>query len=252
MLRLLDKRLLALAGVAGLLLWGPAANAQTISLGYQENNTLPLSLTTTPTPLASGAVSSIPVAGSSSAGNFTTIYANALAQVGPTGFLDSYTINTVSSAGGYLDVYVTLTSVSGSASAIFTPTMTVNQSSGSYTITALGFYDGSNLAYGRAHSLGTSGANTTQNDAATAAFIPPTTSLNTTSLFSVTEVYQIVMASGGTTNSTIDISWVESPTQIPGTPLPAALPLFGSVLGGGLLFGRLRNRRKAKAQLAAV
>jgi len=33
---------------------------------------------------------------------------------------------------------------------------------------------------------------------------------------------------------------------IPGpTPLPAALPLFGTVLGGGLLFGRLRKRRKA-------
>lgn len=31
------------------------------------------------------------------------------------------------------------------------------------------------------------------------------------------------------------------------TPIPAALPLFGSVLGGGFLFGRLRKRRQAKA-----
>ena len=31
------------------------------------------------------------------------------------------------------------------------------------------------------------------------------------------------------------------------TPLPAALPLFGSVIGGGFLFRRLRNRRRAGA-----
>ena len=29
------------------------------------------------------------------------------------------------------------------------------------------------------------------------------------------------------------------------TPIPAALPLFGSVLGGGLLFRRLRKRAKS-------
>ena len=29
------------------------------------------------------------------------------------------------------------------------------------------------------------------------------------------------------------------------TPIPGALPLFGSVLGGGLLFRRLRNRAKS-------
>jgi hypothetical protein len=36
------------------------------------------------------------------------------------------------------------------------------------------------------------------------------------------------------------------------TPLRAALPLFGSVLGGGLLFRRLRNRRQAGAKGAVV
>jgi hypothetical protein len=36
------------------------------------------------------------------------------------------------------------------------------------------------------------------------------------------------------------------------TPLPAALPLFGSVLGGGLLFRRLRNRRQAGAKGAVA
>ena len=47
------------------------------------------------------------------------------------------------------------------------------------------------------------------------------------------------------------VNW--SATELAGTtPLPAALPMLGSVLGGGFLFGRLRNRRKAKAQLAAV
>ncbi len=30
-----------------------------------------------------------------------------------------------------------------------------------------------------------------------------------------------------------------------GTPIPGALPLFGSVLGGGLLFRRLRKRAKS-------
>jgi len=32
------------------------------------------------------------------------------------------------------------------------------------------------------------------------------------------------------------------------TPIPAALPLFGSVLGGGFLFRNLRNRRKGAAR----
>jgi hypothetical protein len=36
------------------------------------------------------------------------------------------------------------------------------------------------------------------------------------------------------------------------TPIPGALPLFGSVLGGGFLFRKLRKRRQAKAQLATV
>jgi hypothetical protein len=36
------------------------------------------------------------------------------------------------------------------------------------------------------------------------------------------------------------------------TPIPGALPLFGSVLGGGFLFRKLRKRRQAKAQIAAV
>jgi len=39
-------------------------------------------------------------------------------------------------------------------------------------------------------------------------------------------------------------------SELPGetnTPIPGALPLFASVLGGGFLFRRLRNRRLAKA-----
>ena len=36
------------------------------------------------------------------------------------------------------------------------------------------------------------------------------------------------------------------------TPIPASLPLFGSVLGGGYLFGRARKRRQAAAKAAAV
>jgi len=35
------------------------------------------------------------------------------------------------------------------------------------------------------------------------------------------------------------------------TPIPAALPLFGSVLGGGFMFGKLRKRRKNGAAVAA-
>jgi hypothetical protein len=36
------------------------------------------------------------------------------------------------------------------------------------------------------------------------------------------------------------------------TPLPGALPLFGSILGGGYLFRRLRNRRQAGAKGAVA
>jgi len=38
-------------------------------------------------------------------------------------------------------------------------------------------------------------------------------------------------------------------TPFENTPIPGALPLFASVLGGGFLFRRLRNRRQAKAAI---
>jgi hypothetical protein len=49
-------------------------------------------------------------------------------------------------------------------------------------------------------------------------------------------------------------AFVSATGQIPpeATPIPAALPLFGSVLGGGFLFGRFRKRRQGGAPVAAV
>ena len=44
-----------------------------------------------------------------------------------------------------------------------------------------------------------------------------------------------------------DFTLVAFIQEVDTTPIPGALPLFASVLGGGFLFRRLRNRRQAKA-----
>jgi hypothetical protein len=56
----------------------------------------------------------------------------------------------------------------------------------------------------------------------------------------------IVLVSTGNSFELDNLAWGSAGSQgAPGqTPLPAALPLFGSVLGGGLMIRRLRKRAK--------
>ena len=59
-------------------------------------------------------------------------------------------------------------------------------------------------------------------------------------LFSATIVFDIIGTSNNGGDITGTLATVHAP---PGVPLPAALPLFGSVLGGGLLVRKLRRRK---------
>ena len=65
---------------------------------------------------------------------------------------------------------------------------------------------------------------------------------------SVTDIVVIGLNDTGFADDNHDdftlVAFIQEPTT---TPIPGALPLFASVLGGGFLFRRLRNRRQAKA-----
>jgi hypothetical protein len=56
-----------------------------------------------------------------------------------------------------------------------------------------------------------------------------------------------LVTTGGTTANPAAFGPALDNISISETPLPAALPLFGSVLGGFSLFGWLRRRRAAHA-----
>jgi hypothetical protein len=252
MIRLFCQRLLPAAAMAVGLVWGVAANATTISIGYSESDSSTPTLGSGITTMGTSSGTSLAETGS--AGNFSTIEATVNETTAPGGgFLDSYSFDTTSGGAGNLFLYVTLSGISGQNSATFTPTFTVNSSStgASYQISGVAYYDGANAVYGLGTSLGsTTAPSTTPNDP-NSAFSPTSTSLNTADPFSLTEVFEISMGGSGTTNSTFDIQYATSNTSLT-TPLPAALPLFGSVIGCGAVFGKWRKRRKIKATEASA
>ena len=68
---------------------------------------------------------------------------------------------------------------------------------------------------------------------------------------SVTDIVAIGLNDSGFRDDNHDdftmLAFINESGNENGTPIPGALPLFASVLGGGFLFRRLRNRRQAKA-----
>ena len=68
---------------------------------------------------------------------------------------------------------------------------------------------------------------------------------------SVTDIVAIGLNDSGFKDDNHDdftmLAFIRESGNENGTPIPGALPLFASVLGGGFLFRRLRNRRQAKA-----
>jgi hypothetical protein len=255
MLRLFDKRLLALAGVAGLLLWGAAANAQSISIGYDENNGAAPALGVPGNVLVNASANLDSSGVALLVGNFAKISVGENAVAGVNSVLDSSVFTLTTTGAGYVNIYVTLQDIPHLASAIFSPTVTFNSGDvGAGVSTLVGstlkgsaYYSSADAQWALGDLLGASGALGLPSSNQTLADV----GRNTPALFSVTEVFQIYMSGPGDSTAHIDLGIQESERSL-GAPLPAALPLFGSVLGGGLLFGRLRNRRKVKAKLAAV
>jgi hypothetical protein len=244
MLWVLDKRLIAVTSLAGSLLWGAAANAQTVSIGL--NGVQIGASFSGASPLGGNA--------SGSSGNFSV-------NVGATGFPglgfgspipllfgDAIAVNSIGAGTATIAIteqgLLTLPSTFGT----FTSTYTVNSLSGSLTVTEQTYYDAANGKFTTPTALGAGLVGATA-----PTVVGPNNSANIalSADFSVTELFTIVATAAGRTNDTINLG-VDVTSGSIGTPLPAALPMLGSVLGGGFLFGRLRNRRKARAQLAAV
>jgi hypothetical protein len=240
MLRVCDKRLIAVAGIASALLWGSAANALPVQIGLQDISgggafTAPVPSEVT----ASGAASFFGAFGTYT---FNNITATGIPLVSVGDILQSTSVNVTSALGGTLRVFITETGITGGSPLKFTTGVTVQNGNG-FSATATSYID--TVAYGTGTPLSTF-----------LGLVPGATGSSQTSnqtpagTYSVTEIYNIILAAGATASLTMDVSAAPQGGQT--TPLPAALPLLGSVLGGGLLFGRLRNRRKARAQVAAV
>ena len=151
--------------------------------------------------------------------------------------------------GGTLYVWVAEYGLTGSATYNFTSSFT-NQHTGSVTMST--FIDTTN-------GTGPNGAyaNTGVGTTSAALLLPPCVRRLVTQpngrhhqsghLLGV-QCTRSFCQQGGSASATIDLSVAcTTCAPPPGVPLPAALPLFASILGGGMLVGAARRRKAAKA-----
>jgi hypothetical protein len=230
MMNVRSKRLAASAAIAGsFFLWGAAANASTVSIGING------------TEVATGSNSAI---FSGSSGTFNV---NLLTGTSSFSFLGS-TSNNQSSAGGTLQVEVTEL---GLTPGIYTFTNSGFTVQGNFSsITEKTYYDPANGKFTTTNLIASSGA------FAGPAIFPPLTAASAGpsnvsffAPFSLTEIFDITLPVGGDDQSSIRLDWTFERLQ-QNTPLPAALPLFASVLGGGGLLARWRRKRSSKIATA--
>jgi hypothetical protein len=229
---MLRKQLLALAGyagIAGMLLWAPAANAITVSVGLQETGTNGGAVTTVNSNTGASIVSAGVIG--LSYGSFTSSTVTGTGLASPTDLLLSNSIHVSSGTAGTLNVFVTvqgLTTPLSSALSLIS-SFTSNVLNGSITsVTETTFISSTNALY--------AGAGLSSTVFSAIGTNVQTASGNTgAGTYSITEEFTIVATGSGNTNSSIDVSSA--------TPIPAALPLFAGGLG---VLGLLARRRKRK------
>lgn len=225
------RRLLATTAlIGGLALAGPAANAATmLSIGLSTNGGATITTEATST------TGSVGFSGPFGSWTVNQISASDQSVLPAPGILDSSSLDVKSplSLAGTLTVYISSQGlVNAQQLQEFESSFTSNLISGSITsVSEQTFVDDANGRYALTTALGSHSFSAigTNDQLETA---------NLTAPFSATEVYTIVSSAtltGGTANSTIDLSTVAAPE-------PASLALMGvGVLGLGFVSSRKRH-----------
>lgn len=231
MQKLATLRTITFAGVVGTVFWASAASALPVYIGYDAGGGLPPQ-----TPIISGEVNADGLAifsGTVSGANGTfsvSDQALGVPNLGPGNLLFGQSIVVSTETGGTLKVYVSELNVPSSGIESFLSTFNTNPGSTYGSLTEQTFIGDANTKWDT-----TTPISPLQNLAPgdTTSFLA---SLDPGASYSITEVFTITLAGGQSSTASIDVALAQ-------TPLPAALPLFGSVLGGGLLLRRLRRRK---------
>ncbi len=234
------KHLVLLAGLTGSL-FATSASALPVTIGLQEAGFNGGLITAQPTgdPQTSFA---------GSYGTFTVNLVNASGigsfAPGANEVLDSNTLNTAGT-GGTLYLYITEQGVTAPTGQYNFASGLANQFLGNQpgsTVREQVFVDDNNGLFALTTMIADStftGLQTSTQNAIVA--------MDSTKTYSVTELYIISFTGSNSSSSHIKLSAsCQTCGDIGETPLPAALPLFGSVLGGGLLLAS-RRRRLVKA-----
>jgi hypothetical protein len=222
----MNKMLFGFAGIAGSILCLSAAQANTVNLTLSETGFASNTTTGNGNAAFSGTYGTFTINNTSGTGlPFTSL----------TDILNSQTSNVSSSTGGTLTVTVTELGLTGTTPLVsaFTSNSLFNA-----TLTEETFYDltdaglltnvlGGPVSFTSATSPGT--------DVIGHAALSGT--------YSLSEVYTITAAAGGSDNSTIDIA---------ATPIPGSLPLFASGLLGFWGWKRKRNNQATQSCEAAT
>jgi hypothetical protein len=220
------KGLLTIAGIAVSLLWTPVANAATITIGLELNgggiNTV------------AGAPNAASFVGNFGTFSYVQVHAAGNPPLPNPELLNSNTLDVSSHTPGTLEIYVTASDIASPTGLLnFISGFTQNLMTAGWSVTEETFLDPNNGIFTTVQLLGSALFNNIGHvDTAS-------TAATGSGPYSLTQVYTIVAAGLGSTNSTINLSGTV-------VPLPAALPLFASGLFGLWAWGRRRKSQSAK------